>query len=148
MSPTKISTPFQPLSWNTNMPAPDVPASALVYKFARMELKFDTDAMRGKGLAPYLITIHPGTEQNTEEFCTSSYDGQVLFEGEIMGRTGTVAIYERGTTSNGDVNAEWVIATGTASGQLKGIKGHGGYALKAGNGGKTIAGHLEVDFDS
>lgn len=51
----QVSTPFQPLSWNTNMPAPDVPASALVYKFARMELKFDTDAMRGKGLAPYLM---------------------------------------------------------------------------------------------
>jgi hypothetical protein len=32
------------------------------------------------------------------------------------------------------------------SGDLKGIKGRGGYKMKAGNGDKPIFGELEVDF--
>lgn len=39
-----------------------------------------------------------------------------------------------------------LVLTVDLSGELKGIKGTGGYKMKAGTADKTIAGYLEVEF--
>lgn len=41
-------------------------------------------------------------------------DGQVLFDGMIKGRKGTVVFRETGNTAGGDVHAKWTIAPETA----------------------------------
>lgn len=63
-----------------------------------------------------------------------TYDGQIIFEGTISGKSGAIVIRERGAAKNGVINANWVFAPETGSSELQDLAGEGEYTMKLGGG--------------
>jgi hypothetical protein len=49
-----VSTPWNACSWDATE-QPQAAGIAIKYKIAKMDMKFDTDAMRGAGLAVFVM---------------------------------------------------------------------------------------------
>jgi hypothetical protein len=56
-----------------------------------------------------------------------SFVGLTYVEGQIEGRSGTFTLQVIGTFEDGKAIAKWVVVPGSATGELAGLRGEGGY---------------------
>lgn len=94
-----------------------------------------TGRMQGTGEMTYLMAYHPNG--------TVDFTGVEYFSGSIDGKSGTLVLREQGQFEQGNARAEFEVLAGSASEQLVGVSGGGGY--QAGEG-KSVALNLTVDF--
>ncbi|TXT07692.1 uncharacterized protein COLE_04616 [Cutaneotrichosporon oleaginosum] len=85
--------------------------------------------MDGIGTGSYVVTYLPGHGGKREHF---SYSGQILFEGKILGKDGTIIIRENGTSVGDKFHSEWIFDTVSGAGDLQGLAGEGEYDAKPG----------------
>ncbi|WOO80746.1 uncharacterized protein LOC62_03G004270 [Vanrija pseudolonga] len=140
MSPTTIKVTFTGLSWDEN-PIKASRELPLKITYVTMERKFDTDEMRGWGIAAYIMTYHA---TNPKE---ATFEGEQVFEGTLLGKTGSFAASSTGVYANGVAKSNWTIIPDTATGELKGIRGHGGYETGHADPTAPIPCELHVEFE-
>ena len=124
-----------------------------------------TIAVNNSQAKPYDQTVGPGVlEIHIEETFTGDIEGestvralQVLredrtasmvsmqrFRGKLAGRQGTFVLQGDETVENGNIKAKWFVVPGSATGDLSGLRGEGGFAGSFGKGSK---GTLEYWFE-
>jgi hypothetical protein len=124
-----------------------------------------TIAVNSSQAKPYDQTVGPGLlEIHIEETFTGDIEGestvralQVLredrtasmvsmqrFRGKLAGRQGTFVLQGDETVENGNIKAKWFVVPGSATGDLSGLRGEGGFAGSFGKGSK---GTLEYWFE-
>lgn len=89
----------------------------------RITNTFEGD-IEGNGVADYLITYTGDTK--------ASFVGLQQVVGSIAGREGAFVLQTSGTFSGGATRAEWFVVPGSATGQLTGLIGTGGYSALEG----------------
>jgi hypothetical protein len=85
---------------------------------ARITNTFEGD-IEGDGTADYLMAYAGDAYAN--------FVGLQRVAGSIAGRKGTFVLQTSGTFSDGVTRAEWFVVPGSATGQLTGLSGKGGY---------------------
>ncbi|KAL1411865.1 hypothetical protein Q8F55_002840 [Vanrija albida] len=139
MSPTSIQATYTGLTWD-ELPLKASRALPTKTSYVTMERAFDSEHMRGWGIAAYIMTYHAA---NPNE---ATFEGEQVFEGTLLGRTGSFTVSSSGTYIDGVARARWTIIPETATGELKGIRGHGGYATGNSDPSAPIACELHVEF--
>ena len=66
------------------------------------------------------------------------------FRGKLAGRQGTFVLQGDETVENGNIKAKWFVVPGSATGDLSGLRGEGGFVGSFGKGSK---GTLEYWFE-
>jgi hypothetical protein len=89
----------------------------------RITNRFSGD-IEGDGVADYLMTYNGGTNAN--------FVGLQQVVGSIAGRSGTFVLQTSGTFTGGVTRAEWFVVPESATGQLAGLSGAGGYTALEG----------------
>jgi hypothetical protein len=117
---TKSAATFQVTGWDEK-PITEEGATPKLTK-ARVTCTFSGD-IAGGGVADYLM-VYPTAD-------TASFVGYQQIDGQIGGRKGTVVLEMSGKFEGGIAAAEWSVVKGTATGQLKGLSGQGGYESKS-----------------
>lgn len=69
---------------------------------------------------------------------TAVYTAYERVSGTLGGRSGTFVIQATGTYANGEARTAWSVVPGTGTGELRGIRGEGGY---------VAAGSLEEGYE-
>jgi hypothetical protein len=98
-------------------PTPYDEMSAGTIAEVRVTEEFSGD-LRGTGTVRFLmLTLANGS---------ATFVGLERFVGEIAGRTGSFVFRNTGTLRDGQVEAEWIVVAGSATGELDGLRGQGG----------------------
>lgn len=107
-------------------PAPfDEPAQGPALVRIHVEESFSGD-LRGRGVAEFLqVTV--GDDH-------ASFVGVERFTGSLGGRTGTFVLQDAGTLTGTTVSGTWFVVPGSATGDLRGLRGEGGFTAEAGQG--------------
>lgn len=61
---------------------------------------------------------------------TANYVGMERFVGRLGDRQGSFVLEITGTFANGVVTAEWHVVSGSGTGELRGVRGSGGFTWK------------------
>jgi hypothetical protein len=72
-----------------------------------------------------------------------SFVGTQSFEGTLHGRKGTFVLQLSGTFADNSANVTWSIMPGTGTGELRGLRGSGGYS----SGGEEPAATATLDYE-
>jgi hypothetical protein len=75
---------------------------------------------------------------------TASFVGIERVTGKIAGRAGTFLLQDQGTVNGGIVAGEWFVVPGSGTGELKGLRGNGGFRADLGEGAEV---HLDYWFE-
>ncbi|MGH2558154.1 MAG: DUF3224 domain-containing protein [Thermomicrobiales bacterium] len=67
--------------------------------------------------------------------------------GRVGERSGSFVLQHRGTWDKGVVKAEWIVVPGTATGELSGLRGDGGYLWHGEHSNRTTPYTLEYDVE-
>lgn len=98
---------------------------------------FEGDVL-GDGTAEYLMTYRP------DGAC--SYIGYERIDGRVGDRSGSFVIRHIGLFENGGLEAEWSVVPGSGTGELRGLKGEGGFVWN-GEHGVPTAFTLDYSFE-
>ena len=90
--------------------------------------------IEGDGTLEYLI-YHDGG--------SGSFIGMERVVGRIGDRSGSFVLQHNGTFEGGDVKGTWVVVPGSGTGDLRGLRGEGGFVAEHGN---PLA-SLTLDYD-
>jgi uncharacterized protein DUF3224 len=105
-------------------PAPfDQPAQGPALVRIHVEEEFSGD-IQGQGVAEFLQTTI-GDEQ-------ASFVGVERVTGSIAGRSGTFVFQDAGTLNGTTVSGTWFVVAGSATGELSGLRGEGGFTAQLG----------------
>ncbi|WP_436532610.1 DUF3224 domain-containing protein [Actinoplanes sp. HUAS TT8] len=89
----------------------------------RITNTFEGD-IEGQGVADYVITYNGGTNAN--------FVGLQQVVGRLAGRTGSFVLQTSGTFAVGVTRAEWFVVPESATGELAGLSGRGGFSAPEG----------------
>ena len=84
---------------------------------ATVKLAFEGD-ITGEGWIEYVMAY--------PDAVSATFVGIQYMNGTLGGRTGTYAIQVTGTYSAGGASSDWFVVPGSATGELKGLRGKGG----------------------
>jgi hypothetical protein len=80
--------------------------------------------IEGDGAVTFLQTVRPDG--------SASFVGVERVTGRIAGRFGTFVLQDQGTLIDGVVKGTWVVVPGSATGELAGLSGEGGFEAALG----------------
>ena len=80
----------------------------------------------------------------SDNYC--SFTGLERVTGRLGGRTGSFVLQQRGTYEDGAITTEWFVVPGSATGELHGLRGTGGFVWDGVHGVPTPY-TLDYDFD-
>lgn len=81
--------------------------------------------LEGDGSAQILMAYHDAQ--------TSSFVGLQLVDGSLAGKSGRFVMQITGTFEGGTAQVEWTVMPGSATGELVGLRGTGGYVAGPGD---------------
>ena len=93
--------------------------------------------IEGEGVAQVVQAARAGS--------TASFVGLERVRGAIGARSGTFLLEVHGTVAGKDMTAEWSVVSGSGTGELKGLRGQGGFKAKLGQHGDVW---LDYDFEA
>jgi Protein of unknown function (DUF3224) len=99
----------------TALPQPD---GGVALARSTSEAVFTGD-FTGKGTSTLLL-VYPPTG-------VASFAGVQTFEGTLAGRSGTFVLQQSGTFQDSTATVRWSVVPGSATGELAGLRGEGGY---------------------
>jgi hypothetical protein len=82
--------------------------------------------IEGEGVAEFLQTARGDDE--------ASFVGVERVSGSIGGRPGTFVLQDEGTLKGATVSGTWFVVPGSGTGELRGLRGEGGFKAKLGEG--------------
>lgn len=103
----------------------DEPADGPALVRIHVEESFSGD-IEGEGVAEFLQTA--GSESE------ASFVGVERVTGSIGGKTGTFVLQDQGTLEGTTVSGIWFVVPGSGTGQLRGLRGEGGFQAELGQG--------------
>ena len=107
-------------------PAPlDQPAQGPALVRIHVEEEFSGD-IEAQGVAEFL--------QTTIEDDQASFVGVERVTGSIRGRSGTFVLQDAGTLNGTTVSGTWFVVPGSGTGDLRGLRGEGGFTAQLGEG--------------
>jgi Protein of unknown function (DUF3224) len=107
-------------------PAPlDQPAQGPALVRIHVEEEFSGD-IEAQGVAEFLQTTI-GDDQ-------ASFVGVERVTGSIRGRSGTFVLQDAGTLNGTTVSGTWFVVPGSGTGDLRGLRGEGGFTAQLGEG--------------
>jgi hypothetical protein len=80
--------------------------------------------IRGEGVATFLQTTIGDDE--------ASFVGVERVAGSVGGRSGTFVLQDQGTVKDAVVSGDWFVVPGSATGDLEGLRGEGGFKAALG----------------
>jgi len=134
--------------------SPEAPAADLQHASAKVEVKaYKEDAFNpgNDGTSLYELNIQEeftgdiaatGTVRflQTRTADGASFVGVEYVTGAIGDRKGTFVLQDHGTLKGKTVSGSWVVVPGSGTGELKGLKGQGGFTAELGQ-------HADVTLD-
>jgi len=93
--------------------------------------------IEGEGVAQVVQAAHAGG--------AATFVGLERVRGAIGARKGTFLLEVHGTVAGKDMTAEWSVVSGSATGELKGLRGQGGFRAKLGEHGDVW---LDYEFQA
>ncbi len=113
------------------------PASGPALVRISVEETFSGD-ITGDGAAEMLQVLRPDG--------SASFVAVERITGAVAGRSGTFVLQDRGTLdTDGNVEGEWFVVTGSGTGELAGLTGSGGFSAKLG---EHAQAHLDYSFEA
>jgi hypothetical protein len=85
-----------------------------------------TGDIEGSGVAEFLQTSRSESE--------ASFVGVERVSGKVGGRSGTFVFQDAGTLKDGTVSGTWFVVPGSGTGELRGLRGEGGFTAALGQG--------------
>jgi Protein of unknown function (DUF3224) len=82
--------------------------------------------IEGDGLAEFLQTARSESE--------ASFVGVERVTGRIGGKSGTFVLQDQGTLEGTTVSGTWFVVPGSGTGELRGLRGEGGFKAELGQG--------------
>ncbi len=76
------------------------------------------------------------------------FSGVLSVTGRIGGREGSFVLEDRGTESRQETNARWIVVPGSATGELAGLTGDGGWHWEVGHKDDAYTLSYELAMDS
>jgi hypothetical protein len=117
-------------------PAPyDQPSEGPVLSRIHVEESFAGD-ISGHGVVEFLQSALPDG--------TASFVGIERVNGTVGGRRGSFLLQDQGSVVGNVVNGDWYVVPGSGTGELKGLRGEGGFRANLGEGAQV---HLDYWFD-
>jgi len=83
-----------------------------------------TGEIAGSGVAEFLQTAFSESE--------ASFVGIERVTGRLGGRSGTFVFQDQGTVKDGTVSGSWFVVPGSGTGELRGLRGEGGFTAELG----------------
>lgn len=109
----------------------DKPTEGPVLTKIHVEEHFSGD-IEGSGVVEFL--------QAARDDGSASFVGIERVTGKVAGKTGTFLLQDAGTVQDHLVSGEWFVIPGSGTGELKGLRGEGGFRANLGEG-------AQVDLD-
>jgi hypothetical protein len=107
-------------------PAPyDEPSEGLALSRIHVEESFSGD-IEGDGKVEFLQAAGPDG--------AASFVGIERVTGTLAGRAGTFLLQDAGTVADNIVSGDWFVVPGSATGDLTGLRGDGGFRANLGEG--------------
>jgi hypothetical protein len=103
----------------------DEPAGGPTLVRIHVEEDFSGDIV-GSGVAEFLQTTHGDT--------AASFVGVERVIGSFGGRSGSFVFQDQGTLQDGVVSGTWFVVPGSGTGDLRGLRGEGGFRADLGQG--------------
>jgi hypothetical protein len=103
----------------------DQPADGPVLVRIHVEEDFSGD-IAGVGVAEFLQTARSESE--------ASFVGVERVAGTLGRRAGTFVLQDEGTLKDGTVSGSWFVVPGSGTGELRGLRGEGGFTAALGEG--------------
>jgi hypothetical protein len=113
----------------------DEPAGGPVLTRIHVEESFSGD-ITGEGVVEFL--------QAARADGSASFVGIERVTSELGGRRGTFLLQDAGTVQGNVVSGDWFVIPGSATGQLTGLRGEGGFRANLGEGAQV---HLDYWFE-
>ena len=105
-------------------PAPyDQPSDGPALFRIHVEEDFSGD-IKGSGVAEFLQTARSEAE--------ASFVGVERVTATLGGRSGTFVFQDQGTLKDGTVSGTWFVVPGSGTGELRGLRGEGGFTAALG----------------
>jgi Protein of unknown function (DUF3224) len=82
--------------------------------------------IEGEGVAEFLQTTRGEDE--------ASFVGVERVSGSVGGKAGTFVLQDEGTLESTTVSGTWFVVPGSGTGELRGLRGEGGFEAKLGEG--------------
>jgi hypothetical protein len=92
--------------------------------------------IEGEGSVEWLFCYRPDT--------TADFVGLQRVSGQIGNRNGSVILRTTGTFDGSRANGDWDVVPGSATGELRGLRGHGGFSAPIGSEASIT---LDYDFE-
>jgi hypothetical protein len=103
----------------------DQPADGPSLVRIHVEEEFSGD-IEGSGVAEFLQTAPSESE--------ASFVGVERVTGSLGGKSGTFVFQDQGTLKDGVVSGTWFVVPGSGTGELRGLRGEGGFRADLGQG--------------
>jgi hypothetical protein len=103
----------------------DQPAEGPGLVRIHVEEEFSGD-IAGSGVAEFLQTSRSESE--------ASFVGVERVTGTLGGRAGSFVFQDEGTLEDGTVSGSWFVVPGSGTGELRGLRGEGGFTAALGQG--------------
>lgn len=113
----------------------DKPAEGHTLAKIHVEESFSGD-IEGVGVVEFL--------QAAGEDGSASFVGIERVTGKIAGKSGTFLLQDAGTVQGSLVSGQWFVIPGSGTGELKGLRGEGGFQANMGEGAQV---HLDYWFE-
>lgn len=135
---------IEPKTWDENPFAPVVDGPRLAHAAG-------TDSyhggIEGEAAFHYVVIYREGTAylaDGSVDYRTAraSFVGLQRVVGRLGGRSGSFALEVSGTSQGGITTASWVVAPGSGTGELRGLRGTGGFAYQQG-----VTSSTTLDYD-
>jgi Protein of unknown function (DUF3224) len=110
----------------------DEPADAPALVRIHVEEDFSGDIV-GSGVAEFLQTAQGESD--------ASFVGVERVTGSIGGRSGSFVFQDQGTVKDGVVSGSWFVVPGSGTGELRGLRGEGGFRADLGQGADITLDH-------
>jgi Protein of unknown function (DUF3224) len=121
---------------HTYEPAPyDQPSEGPALSRIHVEESFAGD-ISGHGVVEFL--------QSASADGTASFVGIERVSGSLARRRGTFLLQDQGTVASNVVSGDWFVVPGSGTGELKGLRGEGGFSAQLGEGAQV---HLDYWFE-
>ncbi len=99
-----------------------------------------TGGIEGTAVARYTaVTLGDGSRR---------FSGVLSVTGRIGGREGSFVLEDRGTGSTQETNARWIVVPGSATGELAGLAGDGGWHWEVGRKDEAYTLSYELAMDT
>jgi Protein of unknown function (DUF3224) len=89
--------------------------------------------IEGEGVAEFVQTARSENE--------ASFVGVERVAGSISGKSGTFVFQDEGTLTGKTVFGTWFVVPGSGTGELRGLRGEGGFKAELGQGADTTLDH-------